>query len=568
MPLHDVKDKGKEKFRDHYGFEEQALYGGRFEGAHGNAVPRQAQQPELLFPKPIRLMQKKVNAQSANTAYNTNDTEAALVWDNFDSYNLAKPASTQGEVSAEVVDYAQTTDGDLGSLHVAVVEQDLSLDDATSHWRESNRPATSLPKRSYRQNSVSSSTTVKVANHKSVDCQKSNMDSKRSIICELEKPKQTESSSRVADTRRKMEEAKRKRAEREKQEEEQRSKGEQENVEGENRLWDAEQRQFVEKEQQEETVCAQTSAPWDANNDRTSIPLEREFNQGSSNEDLETRQRSFEKVKGNGSMERQNSGASSKKVKKRKNIGRTDTFSESTTRISDMYVGVDSGTNFNTRSMSMNDQIRPDFSKQMPSIAEDGNFGKCITHEKVEPARFSSTNTRKSKRFPTQAPRFSLHSRDLNDRTESQDAPSTLYASSDDSKRSSQSSKYSRTSSDAMAQAPIMQYSENPRNRQSSKDFSIAQPAGNVSKVSLETRDSKRPKPPEATRNSSTTTKTLSKLGRKSSSSSRNFDQPDRTGLEKVQKVRNSAISAEPWRQDDAPQLRSGGILTVEPESE
>jgi hypothetical protein len=212
------------------------------------------------------------------------------------------------------------------------------------------------------------------------------------------------------------------------------------------------------------------------------------------------------------------------------------------------------------RSMSMNDQVRPDFTATMPSIAEGGTRDADNTKSRGEEGPSSDNMGRRSDGSTRTSASSGYASRYNNGRPSSKDIPENPFASANDPEASFVSVPRSSGASSNESRSQAQR-----RSKASSNDSRISSdsprshnyPERNNSRTSAKSRDSagsqnsaqsssNREKPE---RKSSLATRALSKLGRKSSSSDK--------------KDRDSASSTQSWERDGSG-LRGGGKVYVE----
>ncbi|KAI4633033.1 hypothetical protein J4E80_000393 [Alternaria sp. BMP 0032] len=486
------------------------------------------QQPELLAPKPVRTVTKRPKVEPASTAYDPDQTAASEIWDKIEKGELEpsrrkaqktspkKPNAPVPEVLRDPSEFERDT------------MTDIDIDSSTREWAKPNRPALPFTPRANKRESSDSMATVVDANNANIERPQSYVKRKQSIGTGAIKP--TEPLDRAAEARRQMAERKKQMVERQKQEETDRLAEEQRLVDEQKQRVAEQQKLAEEKQRQEDEEKARSLA------------------QVSDDEDIDMDNRRPSESQRPRTRRRSDSSSKSKRERKSRETLLTRTPKRAYTFANDASDGIDSpDTNEKTgrnskggsRSMSMNDQARPDFNATMPSIAEGAH---------VDP--FSDNAARRSY-GSTRKPVSSMYSKDMPENPFASvndpegpfaTAQRSSAASSNDSRVSfSQVQRRSNASSNESRNSSGTNYSK----RSDSK-------AGAKTRASVDSQSSQqsangREKPE---RKPSVASRALSKLGRKSASSDR-------------KKERDSASSTQS-QEHEGPGLRGGGKMYVE----
>jgi hypothetical protein len=510
-------------------------------GGYGNSI---VQTPGLLSPKPMRTGTRKPKAEPANTAYDSDQTAASEIWNKIEKRELqpsrrkaAKklqnlPNTPVQEVLRDPSEFENDS------------SQDIDPSSSTMEWAKSKRPST--------RQSFDSIDTVVDDNNANIERPQSYVKRKQNIGTGAIKP--TQPLDRAAEARRQIAEMKKQMAERQKQEEDERLAEEQRQAEEQKQRAAEEQKQAEEKQRQDDDYrarsLAQTTEYEDVESYDTKVSgsrrpsINRKSNSSiESKRERKSRERPFAR-----SPKRANTFANDAPNSVDNNVT-TKKFSSSTP------------SKGNARSMSMNDQKRPDFNASMPSIAE-GNRVEDIDDMHVDPfsdnpARRSFSSNRKSEVVS------SMYTVNNKDKALSNGPPENPFASYKDREnpfttaqrcsaasstesRGSSSQDPRRSSNDSKCSSGSRQHPSNPkRNNSKSSARTRASVDSQSSQQSITRRDKPERKPSIASR-------ALSKLSRKSSS------------LDK--KARDSASSTQSW-EGEGLGLRGGGrMLFEEPE--
>ncbi|KAI4655305.1 hypothetical protein J4E93_000015 [Alternaria ventricosa] len=488
----------------------------------------EVQQPELLSPKPVRTVTTRPKAEPASTAYDPDQTAASEIWSKIEKGELEpsrrkaqkkspkKPNASIPEVLRDPSEFERDT------------MTDIDVDSSTREWAKPNRPALPFTPRSNKRESSDSMATVVDASNANIERPQSYVKRKQSMGTGAIKP--TKPLDRAAEARRQMAERKKQMAERQKQEEADRLAEQQRLVDEQKQRAAEQQRLAEEKQRQEDEEKARSLAQVFDDED-----IDLDDKRPSDSQRSRTRRRS-------------DSSSKSKRERKSRDMLLTRTPKRAYTFANDASDGVDSpntdektsrNSKGSSRSMSMNDQARPDFNATMPSIDEGGNVNPFSDNA----ARHSYSSTKKSV--------SSMYSKDTpeNPFTSDKDpegrfATAQRYsaASSNESRVSfSQVQRRSNVSSNESRNSSGTNYSKRSDSKASAKNRASIDSQG--SQQSANGREKPEWKPSVASR-------ALSKLGRKSASSDR-------------KKERDSTSSTQS-RENEGPGLRGGGNMYVE----
>jgi len=512
------------------------------------------QQPELLSPKPVRTVTKRPKVEPASTAYDSDQTAASEIWNKIEKGELEpsrrkaqkkspkKPNAPIAEVLRDPSEFERDT------------MTDIDIDSSTREWAKPNRPALPFTPRANKRESSDSMATVVDANNANIERPQSYVKRKQSIGTGA--IKSTEPLDRAAEARRQMAERKKQMVERQKQEEADRLAEEHRLVDEQKQRAAEQQRLAEEKQRQEDEEKARSLAQFSDDED-----IDLDDKRPSDSQRPRTRRTS-------------DSSSKSKRERKSRETLLTRTPKRAYTFANDASDGIhspntDEKTGRNSkggsRSMSMNEQARPDFNATMPSIAEGahvdpfsdnaarrsyGSTRKPVS-SMYSPDYISSNNGEgnytsrpadyKRRAAPEDTPENPLAS-DKDPQDPFATAQRSSAASSNENRvSSSQIQRRSNASSNESRNSAGTNYSKRSDSKASSKNRASVD--SQRSQQSANGREKPERKPSVASR-------ALSKFSRKSASSDR-------------KKERDSASSTQS-REHEGPGLRGGGKMCVE----
>jgi hypothetical protein len=509
----------------------------------------QQEQIEMLSLKPRRTVTPKVNATPKDTAYDEEQEKISGYWEDIDNRkNINTGRKPRYKQPKQPLVPAQDTARSPAKVDETDIE-DVDLNSGPA-WTIDKRPTTPLRRKTLEiRESFKSGTTLGVVNNLNSERPLEHIISKQNMGPEYPKPAVVV--DKATEMRRKVEEAKRLRAEKlrleqhERQAEERRQAEQQQEREAERRRRAGEEQQRI-KEARAQTLAQMTG---------TDVPKPRARKNSSSQRLTEVKnygKYAFESSSDTGSKEARRQparrGSSTSTDAKSSHKSRDNPFSRFPKR-ANTFAGavtldnIDATTisntsgNGNSRSMSMAEQQRPNFTERMPSIVEAYSIAN---HDRNEPTQIAAPS-----------PIYSLARSSLQQQRIS-DGSSALYSSSTESRPSSTQPQRQLNASSNDSQ---QQRRSNASSNDSPEDPS--NPFANESKTSLQSRDSVDSKSSKKRKTSLLERAQGFKLGRKDSDKSEKLD---KAGRQKTQQERNSAGSAQSWNSErDGPGLRGGG---------
>ncbi|KAI4955112.1 hypothetical protein J4E91_000968 [Alternaria rosae] len=321
------------------------------------------QQPELLSPKPVRTVTKRLRSEPTSTAYDSDQTAASEIWDKIEKGEL-EPSRRKAQRKLP-----KTSNAPIPEILRDPSEferdpmTDVDVNSSTREWAKPNRPALPFTPRSNKRESSDSMATVVDANNANIERPQSYVKRKQSIGTGAIKP--TQPLDRAADARRQISERKKQMAERQKQEDADRLAEEQRQA-NEQKQRAAEQQRLAEEKQRQEDIGKARSLAQISDDEDTDLDDKRP----SDSQGLRTRRRS-------------DTPSKLKRERKSREMLLTRGPKRAYTFANDASDGIDSpnmdektGRNSkgSSRSMSMNDQAKPDFNATMLSIAEGAHI--------------------------------------------------------------------------------------------------------------------------------------------------------------------------------------------------
>ncbi|KAI4680938.1 uncharacterized protein J4E88_005443 [Alternaria novae-zelandiae] len=512
------------------------------------------QQPELLSPKPVRTVTTRPKAEPASTAYDPDQTAASEIWNKIEKGELdpsrrkaqkkspKKPNAPVPEVLRDPSEFERDT------------MIDVDLDNSTREWAKPNRPALPFTPRLNKRESSDSMATVVDANNANIERPQSYVKRKQSIGTGAIKP--TEPLDRAAEARRQMTERKKQMVERQKQEEADRLAEEQRLVDEQKQRAAEQQRLAEEKQRQEDEEKARSLAQVSDDED-----IDLDNKRPSDSQRPRTRRRS-------------DSSSKSKRERKSRETLLTRTPKRAYTFANDASDGIDSpDTNEKTarnikgssRSMSMNDQARPDFNATMPSIAEGAHVDPFFDNA----ARRSYGSTKKSVSSMYSPDHISLNDgegnytsrpADYKRRAAPEDTLENPFASDNDpqdpfatAQRSSAAS-----SNDSRVSFSQVKRRSNASSNESRNSSGTNYPKRSDSKASAKNRAS------VDSQSSQQSARGREKPERKPSVASRAFSKISRKSSSSDKKKERDSASSTQSRENEGPGLRGGGKMYVE----
>ncbi|KAH6872584.1 hypothetical protein BKA58DRAFT_456183 [Alternaria rosae] len=515
----------------------------------------EVQQPEPLCPKPLRTVTKRLKSEPTSTAYDSDQTAASEIWDKIEKGELEpsrrkaqrKLPKTSNALIPEILRDPSEFERDPMT--------DVDVDSSTREWAKPNRPALHFTPRSNKRKSSDSMATVVDANNANIERPQSYVKRKQSIGTGAIKP--TQPLDRAADARRQISERKKQMAERQKKEdadhlaEEQRQANEQ-------KQRAAEQQRLAEEKQRQEDIGKARSLAQVSDDEDTDLDDKRPSN----SQRLRTRRRTDTSSKSK--RERNSRETLLTPGPKRAYTFANDASNGMNSPNMDEKTGCSS--KGSSRSMSMNDQARPDFNATMLSIAEGAHVDPFSDNAAIR--SYGSTEKSVSSMYSTAYAasndgegNHTLRSADYEERVMPKNTPENPFASYKDPEdpfataqtSSAASSNESRVSF-SQVQRRSNASSNNSRNSSgtnySERDGSKLSAHSRISADSQCSQQSAfgREKPK---RKSSVASRAFSKISRKSSSS------------DKKKKERDSTSSTQS-REREGPGLRGGGKMYVE----
>ncbi|KAI4922609.1 hypothetical protein J4E90_001042 [Alternaria incomplexa] len=504
----------------------------------------EVQQPELLSPKPVRTVTKRPKVEPASTAYDSDQTAASEIWDKIEKGEL-EPSRRKAPIPEVLRDPSEFERDTM---------TDVDIDSSTREWAKPNRPTLPFTPRSNKRESSDSMATVVDANNANIERPQSYIKRKQSIGTGAIKP--TEPLDRAAEARRQMAERKKQMVERQKQEEADRLAEEQRLVDEQKQRAAEQQRLAEEKQRQEDEEKARSLAQVSDDED-----IDLDNKRPSDSQRPRTRRRS-------------DSSSKSKRERKSRETLLTRTPKRAYTFANDASDGIDNpNTDENTssnskgssRSMSMNDQARPDFNATMPSIAE----GAHVDPFSDNAARRSHGSIKKSVSSMYSPDHISLNDgegnytsrpADYKRRAAPEDTLENPFASDNDpqdpfatAQRSSAAS-----SNDSRVSFSQVQRRSNASSNESRNSSGTNYPKRSDSKASAKNRAS------VDSQSSQQSARGREKPERKPSVASRAFSKISRKSSSSDKKKERDSASSTQSRENEGPGLRGGGKMYVE----
>ncbi|KAG9192590.1 hypothetical protein G6011_11324 [Alternaria panax] len=546
--------KAKAKESDY--FQEQDLHAERpwniATDSCGNSL---VEQPDLASPKPVRTVIRKPNTEPVDTAYDSAQVAAANIWDKINKGEL-QPSRRKPDKKLPKLPNVPTQEvlRDPAEFKNDVLK-DVDLGSSTKEWAKAKVSSAYVTKRPSKRKSSDSAITAVDPNNWSIERPVSYVERKQNIESEAAEP--TRPLDRAAETRRKILEATTRVAEKKKQEEKDRQAEERRQHEEQLQRAAEQQRLAEEKQRQkdEDRSCSLrqvTTAEFVNQYDTNETESLRPTTNRTSNSSVEAKR------------ERKNRERPLTRSRKR-----SYTFSSDTTTTANGSVmnkkpsDSRSGT---ARSMSMNDQKRPDLNATMPSIGEGVSAGgtdergidDSRTRKTADP--FSDKMARHSDGFIRKSASSGSSSRYNNGRAISRDAIENSFTSVEDAKVSFVPAQRSSgtSSNESRSQAQRCSNASTNDSRISSEGIRTSNyPERNNSKFSAQSHAS------SDSQSSEQSTSGQEKPERKSSLASRTFSKLIRKSSSDKKKERGSASSTQSWERNGSG-LRGGGKDFVE----
>ncbi|KAI4634990.1 hypothetical protein J4E83_002314 [Alternaria metachromatica] len=514
----------------------------------------EVQQPELLSPKPVRTVTKRPKVEPASTAYDSDQTAASEIWDKIEKgepgpsrrkaqkKSPKKPNAPIPEVLRDPSEFERDT------------MTDVDIDSSTREWAKPNRPTLPFTPRSNKRESSDSMATVVDANNANIERPQSYIKRKQSIGTGAIKP--TEPLDRAAEARRQMAERKKQMVERQKQEEADRLAEEQRLVDEQKQRAAEQQRLAEEKQRQEDEEKARSLAQVSDDED-----IDLDNKRPSDSQRPRTRRRS-------------DSSSKSKRERKSRDTLLTRTPKRAYTFANDASDSIDSpntdektGRNSkgSSRSMSMNDQARPNFNASMPSIAE----GAHVDPFSDNAARHSYGSTKKSVSSMYSPDYISSNDgegnytsrpADYKRRAVPEDTPENPFASD---KNPQDPFATAQRSSAASSNESRVSFSQVQRRSNASSNESRNSSGTNYSKRS-DSKASAKNRASVDSQSSQQSANAREKPERKPSVASRAFSKISRKSSSSERKKERDSSSSTQSREHERPGLRGGGKMYVE----
>ncbi|KAI4943699.1 hypothetical protein J4E86_009664 [Alternaria arbusti] len=512
------------------------------------------QRPELLSPKPVRTVTTRPKAEPASTAYDPDQTAASEIWNKIEKGELdpsrrkaqkrspKKPNAPVPEVLRDPSEFGRDT------------MTDVDLDNSTREWAKPNRPALPFTPRFNKRESSDSMATVVDANNANIERPQSYVKRKQSIGTGAIKP--TEPLDRAAEARRQMAERKKQMVERQKQEEADRLAEEQRLVDEQKQRAAEQQRLAEEKQRQEDEKKARSLAQVSDDED-----IDLDNKRPSDSQRPRTRRRS-------------DSSSKSKRERKSRETLLTRTPKRAYTFANDASDGIDnpstdektsSNSKGSSRSMSMNDQARPDFNATMPSIAE----GAHVDPFSDNAARRSYGSIKKSVSSMYSPDHISLNDgegnytsrpADYKRRAAPEDTLENPFASDNDPQDPFATAQ---RSSAASSNESRVSFSQVQRRSNTSSNESRNSSGTNYSKRS-DSKASARTRASVDSQSSQQSANSREKPERKPSVASRAFSKISCKSSSSDKKKERDSPSSTQSRENEGPGLRGGGKMYVE----
>ena len=514
----------------------------------------EVQQPELLSPKPAHGVTKRPKVEPASTAYDSDQTAASEIWDKIEKgepgpsrrkaqkKSPKKPNAPIPEVLRDPSEFERDT------------MTDVDIDSSTREWAKPNRPTLPFTPRSNKRESSDSMATVVDANNANIERPQSYIKRKQSIGTGAIKP--TEPLDRAAEARRQMAERKKQMVERQKQEEADRLAEEQRLVDEQKQRAAEQQRLAEEKQRQEDEEKARSLAQVSDDED-----IDLDNKRPSDSQRPRTRRRS-------------DSSSKSKRERKSRDTLLTRTPKRAYTFANDASDSIDSpntdektGRNSkgSSRSMSMNDQARPNFNASMPSIAE----GAHVDPFSDNAARHSYGSTKKSVSSMYSPDYISSNDgegnytsrpADYKRRAVPEDTPENPFASD---KNPQDPFATAQRSSAASSNESRVSFSQVQRRSNASSNESRNSSGTNYSKRS-DSKASAKNRASVDSQSSQQSANAREKPERKPSVASRAFSKISRKSSSSERKKERDSSSSTQSREHERPGLRGGGNKYVE----
>ncbi|CAN9106912.1 unnamed protein product [Alternaria alternata] len=550
---------GKRKENGLDEFQTQDLHAGRLwnfaTDGYGNS---RVDQPGLVSPKPVRTVTRNSpKAEPTNTAYDSAQIAAANIWDKINKGEL-QPSRRKVEkkMSKSLIATAPERLREPADFENDVL-QDIDLRSSTKEWAKAKVSSAYVAKRPSKRDSFDSTITAVDASDVNIERPASYVKRKKSIGTDIIKLPQP--LDRAAEARRKILEAKEQMADRKKREAEERQAEERRQAEEQNQRMAEQQKLSEEKKRQENEERARSLAGVTKTEDEDLC-----------NTNGSRSRRPSASRRSNSSTESESARKSRERPLPR-SPKRAYTFANDKTSCANDSVAEkkpSSSRSGMSRSMSMNDRKRQDINATMAPIAEgngndDTDEGDVDSSEISKVAKpFSDSTARRSDGSKTSASSgcsYKYH----NGRRASRDIPENPFTSIQDPKVSLAPTQRSSGSSSIESRSQAQRRSNassNDSRLSSDSRLSLNHPERNNNKSSAEFRASAdsqssthsiadRGKPEHK---SSFASRTLGKLGRKSSSSEKKEGDP---------------ADLMQFDEHDGPRLRGGAIVfAAEPE--
>ena len=558
-PLKDIKGgKGKENGLDK--FQAQDLHAGRpwnfATDGYGNSM---VDQPGLVSPKAVRTVTRNSpKAEPTTTAYDSAQTAAANIWDKINKGEL-QPSRRKAEkkTSKSLIATAPEVLRDPAEFENDVLK-DIDLRSSTKEWAKTKVSSAYVAKRPSKRDSFDSTITAVDASDVNIERPASYVKRKKSIGTDIIKLPQP--LDRAAEARRKILEAKEQMADRKKREEEERQAEERRQAEEQNQRVAEQQKLSGERKRQENEERARSLAEVTKTED-----------EGLCNTNSSRSRRPSASRRSNSSTESK-SGRKSRERPLPRSPKRAYTFANDKTSCANDSVAEKKSSSSRSgmsRSMSMNDRKRQDINATMAPIAEgngndDTDEGDVDSSEISKVAKpFSDSTARRSDGSKTSASSGCSYKYHDGRRT-SRDIPENPFTSTQDPKvsfaRTQRSSGSSNIESRSQAQR-LSNASSNDSRLSSDSRLSLSHPERNNNKFSAEFR---------ASADSQSSTYSIADLGkpeRKSSFASRTLGKLGRKSSSSEKKTESDSADLMLFGEHAGPGLRGGAmVLAAEPE--
>ena len=546
---------GKRKENGLDKFQEQDLHAERpwnfVTDGYGNSM---VDQPELVSPKPVRTVTRNSpKAELTTTAYDSAQIAAANIWDKMNKGEL-QPSRRKAEkkMSKSLIATIPEVLRDPADFENDVL-QDIDLRSSTKEWAKAKVSSAHVAKRTSKRDSFDSTITAVDASDVNIERPASYVKCKQSIDTDIVKLPQP--LDRTAEARRKILEAKEQMANRKKREEEERQAEERRQAEEQNQCVAEQQKLSEEKKRQDNEERARSLA------------------EVTKTEDEDLCNTNTSRSRRSSASRRSNSSTKSKRARNSRerplprSPKRAYTFANDTTPCVNDSITKKPSSSLSgmARSMSMNDRERQDTNVTMAPISE-GNGTDDTNERDLESTRttkiakpFSDSMSRRSDGSKTSASSGCSYKYN-HGRRASKDIPENPFTSIQDAKVSFAPAQRSSGSSSIESRSQAQRRSNassNDSRLSSDSRLSLSHPERNNNISSAEFRASAdsqssthsiadRGKPE---RKSSFASRTLGKLGRKSSSSEK--------------KKESGSADLVQFGEHDGPGIRGGAMVFV-----